>query len=132
MALTVIRLVRGACVSDGVQVKTPLLESRLTPAGAETRLKVRLLTGRSVSLAELVTTNVLSFLIVWSATAASTGALFTSFTITVKLLLSLRAGVPLSVTLTVIRIVLGPCASVGVQVRTPLPGSRLTPAGQDP
>src|SRR5438874_2483976 len=66
---------------------------------------------------------------VWLAGAASTGALFTSFTITEKLLLSLNGGVRLSVTWTVIRFVLGPCASVGVQLKTPVVGSMLAPAG---
>ena len=52
-------------------------------------------------------------------------------TITVKLLVSLDGGAPLSVTRTVIRLVLGPWASVGVQVSTPLLGSRSTPVGAD-
>src|SRR2546422_7419712 len=56
--------------------------------------------------------------------SVSTGAVFTSVTITVKLLVSLDGGAPLSVTRTVIRLVLGPCASVGVQVRTPVLGFR--------
>src|SRR4029077_10924231 len=58
-----------------------------------------------------------------------TGALFTSFTTTVKLLVALRAGLPLSVTLTVIVFVLGPCASVGVQLSTPVVGWTATPDG---
>src|SRR5439155_22547315 len=86
---------------------------------------------RSASLAVLVTTRVPSWLMIWVAGTARTGARFTSFTITAKLLLSLNGGVPLSVTLTVIRFVLGPCASVGVQVNTPLLGSTVTPAGPD-
>src|SRR2546425_1223433 len=43
--------------------------------------------------------------------------------VTVKLLVSLRAGEPLSVTRTVIVFVPGPCASVGVQVKMPVAGS---------
>src|SRR5437867_11296717 len=78
------------------------------------------LAGRSASLAVLVTTRALSSLIVWSAGTVSTGALFTSRTTTVKLLVALRGGAPLSVTRTVIRLVLGPCASVGVQLSTPV------------
>src|SRR5438045_8845300 len=61
----------------------------------------------------------------------STGALFTSRTTTVKLLVALRGGAPLSVTFTVIRFVLGPCASVGVQVSTPVLASRRTPVGAE-
>src|SRR5258708_23813041 len=44
--------------------------------------------------------------------------IFTSLTTTVKLLVALKAGVPLSVTTVVITLVPGPCASVGVQVRS--------------
>src|SRR5436309_1579308 len=61
----------------------------------------------------------------------STGALFACVTTTVKLLLSLNAGVPLSLTFTVIRFVLGPWPFVGVHVSTPVVGLRLTPAGPD-
>src|SRR2546425_8801264 len=63
--------------------------------------------------------------------AASTGATLTSLTTTVKLRLSLSAGVPLSVTLTVITLVLGPCASVGIQVSTPVFASSCTPVGAE-
>ena len=45
-----------------------------TPAGAETRLKVIVLAGRSGSVAVLVTTNVPSGLMVWLAGTASNGA----------------------------------------------------------
>src|SRR5204863_125206 len=111
---TVIRFVLGPCASVGVQVSTPELASRRTPVGAETRPKLSVLAGRSASLAVLVTTSVLSSLIVWFAGTVSTGALFTSRTTTVKLLVALRGGAPLSLTFNVIRLVLGPCASVGV------------------
>ena len=79
----------------------------------------------------MVTTSVLSLLMIWVPGTVSTGALFSSFTITVKLLLSLSGGVPLSVTCTVIRFVLGPCASFGVQLSTPLLESKVTPAGPE-
>ncbi|MBM3883288.1 MAG: hypothetical protein FJ387_26860 [Verrucomicrobia bacterium] len=70
-------------------------------------------------------------LTVWLAIAANTGAAFTSLTVTVKDLLSDRTP---SLTRTVIVLVLGPCASVGVQENAPpavidapagAPGSRL-------
>src|SRR2546430_17694730 len=49
------------------------------------------------------------------------GALFNSLTVTVKVLVALKGGVPLSVTLVVNTTPeLGPCASVGVQVMMPL------------
>src|SRR3989442_15422851 len=61
----------------------------------------------------------------------SAGGLFASVTTTVKLLVSLDCGAPLSVTRTVIRFVLAPWAWLGVQLRTPLLGSRFTPTGAD-
>src|SRR5436190_1949188 len=124
---TVMRLVLGPCVSVGVQVSTPLLESRFTPAGADTKLKFNVWAGTSASVAEFVTVSVLSSVTVRSVGTVSTGAMFTSVTTTVKLLVSLNGGTPLSVTRTVIKLVLGPWASVAVQVSTPLLGSRFTP-----
>src|ERR1043166_9332058 len=50
-------------------------------------------------------------------------------TVTVKLCAALRGGEPSSVTRTVMRLVLGPCASVGLQVNTPLVGWIRAPAG---
>src|SRR5436309_16017370 len=64
-----------------------------------------------------------------SAIIGNEGALFTSFTVTVKLLVALNAGVPLSVTTTVITLVDGPSASVGVQLIAPVPGSIVMPEG---
>src|SRR5436190_1143187 len=113
-----IRLVLGPCASVGVQLSTPVLASSSTPIGAETRPKLSVLAGRSASLAVLVTTSESSSLIVWSAGTVSTGALFTSFTTTVKLLVALRGGAPLSLTFTLIRLVLGPCAGGAVECTT--------------
>src|SRR5262245_20701908 len=59
----------------------------------------------------------------------STGGLFTSVTVMVKLLVSLRFGEPSSVTRTLMTFVLGPCASVGAQVKTPVTGLMAAPAG---
>src|SRR5690242_5492793 len=64
-----------------------------------------------------------------SAMAGKDGAVFTSLTVTVKLLVALNGGVPLSVTTTVMRLVDGPCASVGVQLIAPVPGATVIPAG---
>ena len=50
----------------------------------------------------------------------STGGLLDSLTTTVKVLVALRDGVPLSSTRVVKVLVHGPCASVGVQVMIPL------------
>ena len=68
-------------------------------------------------------------MIVFSKIGSSTGALFTSFTTTVKLFVSFCGGMPLSVTRTVIVWVPGPCVSLGIQVSTPLLGLMLAPAG---
>ena len=80
-------------------------------------------------MAVFVTTNVPSSLIICSAGTVNEGARFTSVTTTVKLPVSLEGGEPSSVTRTVIRFVLGPCASVGVQVKTPFVELMLAPAG---
>src|SRR6266581_864400 len=50
---------------------------------------------------------------------------------TVKLLVSLSGGMPLSVTRTVMTLVLGPCASVGVQLKTPVAGLTVALPGAD-
>src|SRR6185503_15611892 len=51
---------------------------------------------------------------------SSVGVLFTSVTVIVNVRASLAGGDPSSVTRTVIGLVLGPCASLGVQVKRPL------------
>jgi hypothetical protein len=61
--------------------------------------------------------------------AVRTGALFTSLTIMVKLFESLKGGKPLSLTIMVIRLVEGPWDSEGVQLKIPVNGSRVAPAG---
>ena len=71
-------------------------------------------------MAVLVTVNVAKTATVSVDCPGSTGAVFTSLTITVKLFVVLIGGDPLSVTTVVIVFVLGPCASVGVQVMIPL------------
>src|SRR5207244_7784403 len=91
----VVRVGLGVCASVRVQFSTPVLASRRTPVGAETRPKLSVLAGRSASLAVLVTTRALSSLIVWSAGTVSTGALFTSRTTTINLLGSLTHTTPL-------------------------------------
>src|SRR2546421_180068 len=88
-----------------------------------------MLAGRSGSLAAFVTMSVVSSLIVRSGCDGSTGALFTSVTTTLKLLVALKGGTPLSVATVVKTLVLGPCASVGVQVIVPEAESMLMPSG---
>jgi len=70
--------------------------------------------------AALLTVIKTSSLTVRSGCAGNTGAVFTSVTTTVNVFVALICGKPLSVTTVVIRLVPGPCASVGVQVITPL------------
>src|SRR3989442_11792935 len=88
VTLNVIRLVLGPWASVGVQVSTPLLGSRFTPLGADTRLKVNVFAGRSASLAVFVTVSVLSSVTVRSVGTVSTGALFASVTTTRSALLT--------------------------------------------
>src|SRR5262245_31572491 len=61
--------------------------------------------------------------------AASVGAVFTSLTMTVNVRVSLSGGEPLSVTRTIRVFVLGPFASVVVQVNRPVLGLMLAPTG---
>ena len=79
-----------------------------------------MLAGISESLAVLVTLKVAPSFIVRFVCPGNAGATFTSLTIIVKVFVALNGGEPLSVTDTVRVFVLGPCASVGVQVKTPL------------
>src|SRR5205807_840795 len=92
-------------------------------------LYVSVLAGTSASVALAVTASALNSSIVWLAGTLSTGATFTSRTVTVKLFVALNAGTPLSVTTTVIVFVLGPCASPGVQLITPLLPLIVIPEG---
>src|SRR5437762_2908643 len=127
---TVTTFVLVCCETGGVQVITPVVESISIPAGADTRLNVSSFAGMSASTAVLVTFNAATSLIVCYAGIVSTGAVFTSFTTTVKLLVALRLGVPSSKTRTVTRLVLGPCASLGVQAIAPF-AATVNPAGPD-
>src|SRR5206468_2097344 len=86
---------------------------------------------RSASLAVFVTVSVLSSVTVRSVGTVSTGALLGSVTTTVKLLVSLDGGAPLSVTRTVIRLVLGPWRSEERRVGKEWIGFKFTPAGAD-
>src|SRR2546425_1205692 len=102
----------------------------LAPVGAPgSRLKVSTLAGISASLADTLKVNSVPSLIVWLAIAASTGAAFASLTTTLKVLLSLRLGVPLSVTRTVTVFVLALAAPLGFQLSPPLLALMVMPAG---
>ena len=91
----------GPCVVVGVHVNTPP-EVIAAPVGAPgSRLKVSVLAGSSASVAVAVNVSRDSCCTPWSAIRPSTGATFTSPTVMVMVSVSLRFGVPLSVTRTV-------------------------------
>src|SRR5438477_484523 len=129
VTLTLTMFVLGPCASVGVQLIAPVAGLMVMPAGELARAKVKVLAGRSASVAVAFTLSDVCSLIVWSAGTVNTGARFTSLTITWNVLVTLRAGTPLSVTLTLTAFVLGPCASVGVQLIAPLAGLMVMPAG---
>src|ERR1041384_6266388 len=85
----------------------------------------------SGSLAVTARLNVAPSTFVRLAIGAIDGARFTSLIVTAKLVWLLSAGKPLSIARTVIEIVFGPCASVGVQVKRPVIGLMLAPLGGD-
>ena len=69
---------------------------------------MRLFGGTSASNAVFVTIIVVSSTMVWLVCAGKTGGELGAVTITVKLLVALKGGTPLSVTTVVIVLVLGP------------------------
>src|SRR5271155_1882533 len=75
----------------------------------------------SESVAVLVTTSGSRPTMVRLLCTGNTGTLFRSLTTTVKLLVALNGGVPLSVTTVVITLVEGAWVCVGVHVMIPLP-----------
>ncbi len=116
----------GPCASVGVQVNAPVAGLMLAPSGAPTRLKVRVLAGKSASVAVAVKLSAVSSATVLSPIAPRTGATLTSPIVTV--IVSHTVNVP-SLTQTSNVYVPGPCASVGVQVNAPVAGSMLAPVG---
>src|SRR5437588_12978557 len=82
----------------------------------------------SASVAVLVIVSRVLAAMVRLVCAGNVGAEFTSFTTTVKLLVALNGGTPLSTTRVVMVLVEGPWASVGVHVMTP-PLVMLAPVG---
>src|SRR5947207_13145247 len=124
--------VLGDCALLGVQVKTPLELSRLAPVGAPApRVKFRICAGRSGSFTTLLTVSNCPAATVLLAMGERIGAEFTSLTITVKRWVALKLGLPLSNTRTRMLLLLGPCASLGVQLNTPLTGSTAAPFGAE-
>src|SRR5437870_2147237 len=130
VTLTLTMFVLGPCPSVGVQLIAPVAGLMVMPAGELTRAKVRSEARRVGSEGIAPTFSAVCSLIVWSAGTLSTGARFTSLTITWNVLVTLKAGTPLSVTLTLTMFVLGPCPSVGVQLIAPVAGLMVMPAGE--
>src|SRR2546428_835534 len=130
VTLTLTTFVLGPCPSVGVQLIAPVAGLMVMPVGALTSAKVKLIAGKSRAGEQASTLSAVCSLIVWSAGTVNTGARFTSLTITWNVLVTLKAGTPLSVTLTLTAFVLGPCASVGVQLIAPLAGLMVMPAGE--
>src|SRR2546421_11670737 len=95
VTLTLTMFVLGPCASVGVQLIAPVAGLMVMPAGELARAKVKLLAGRSASVAVAFTLSDVCSLIVWSAGTVNTGARFTSLTVTLNVLVTLRAGTPL-------------------------------------
>ncbi len=94
---TTITFVLGPCASLGDQVNTPLVASMAAPVGAPgSRLNVRFCAGRSLSVAVTVKVMLVSSGSVRPPMVGTEGGLFTLFTVTLKLLLSVYVGIPLS------------------------------------
>src|SRR6266542_4056852 len=126
---TVTVFVLGTCASVGVQAIAPP-EETVRPVGPDTSAKVSVLAGRSESVAVAFTLNRVCSAMVCVPGTVSSGAEFASVTMTRKLLVALRLGEPLSETRTVTVLVLGPCATVGVQAMAPAEET-VRPGGPD-
>src|ERR1043166_6156969 len=98
--MTSTMFVLGPCASDGVQLIAPVPGIMDRPLGCVPRLKTRALAGRAGSVALAETFKAVNSSMVWSAGTKTDGGLFSSFTVTVKLFVTLREGLPLSVTAT--------------------------------
>src|SRR5437773_997552 len=98
--MTSITLVLGPWASEGVQLIAPVPGTIVMPLGCAPRLKASVLAGRSGSVALADTFSAVNSSIVWSAGTKTDGALFTSLTVTVNVLVTLSDGLPLSVTAT--------------------------------
>src|SRR5438552_1689732 len=120
------------CASVVVQLKAPAPAPIAAPVAAgvpSVSDQVIVLAGTSESVAVTVKARFASSFVVLFPGFVTTGAEFTSFTVTVIVSKELSAGLPLSVTRTVIGVLAGPCASVGVQLKAPDDAPIVAPAG---
>src|SRR3954469_9747880 len=125
-------LVLGDWAGVGVQVNTPLEGLTTAPDGAPAaKVNVSTCAGRSASLATFV--NVSNWLgeTVLLPIGERIGALFTSVTTMVNCCVALRLGTPLSTARTRMLLLLGPCASVGLQAKMPVVGLTVAPTGPE-
>src|SRR5207249_755450 len=106
------------------------LEETVSPLGPDTNAKVSVLAGTSPSLAVALALSKVCSAMVCVPGTVNVGWVFTSVTMTWKLLVALMLGEPLSKTRTVTVLVLGPCASLGVQAMAPLVET-VRPLGPD-
>src|SRR6185295_13826490 len=127
--LSVTRTVTGNVpAAEGVQLKAPVEPLIVAPAGAPASSeKVKVFAGTSASVAVAVKVTATPTVPDLLPIAANTGATFTSVTVIVIAVLPLNAGVPLSVAVIVTGYVPGPCASVGVQLKAPVPAPIVAP-----
>src|SRR2546425_4757967 len=91
--------------------------------------QLRLLVGMSESEATIWLVNGLPSSMTSVPGFARVGALFTSVTKIVTVCVVVGLGEPSSLTRTRKLFVLGPCASLGVQLKTPVSGSIVAPLG---
>src|SRR5262249_18351837 len=119
--------VPGPCSSAGVQVNTPVEESIEAPVGAPTRENVRVLAGRSGSVAVAVNVyGVSSSIVAADGTPEIVGATFTSLTVIV---IDAPPFATPSDTRTEKEYEPGPWSSPGVQVNMPVDESIDAPVG---
>src|SRR5207302_3920760 len=100
------------------------------PVGGESRAKVSGLSGMSESVAEAETFKAVCSLTARSPGTVNCGGTLISLTVATNELVALKAGVPLSVTLTTTVLLEGPSASDGVHAIAPAEET-VSPPGPD-
>ena len=118
-------------MAPGVQVKSPFVVMLAPSGGTGSRENVSVWLGRSASVAVTLKLKSVPTAAGLVPTGVTMGAVLTSRTTTVTVCVLDRAGVPSSVTTRVNRLVAGPWASVGFQVKTPL-ADTLAPGATSP
>src|ERR1043166_946567 len=122
-------LCEPASLFVAVHENNPAVEMPAATGAPGSRVKVNMFVGTSMSVANAVKLTVSPTYTARFEMAASIGAVFTSFTITVNVCVAESDGEPLSITRKEIVFVPGPCASVGVHVMTPVLVLMIIPTG---